>query len=223
MEEQNLRKLYRRAYLLALITIIYNLLEGLFSVYFGTSDETLALFGFGVDSFVEVISGIGIAHLITRLQKQGKANQDTFERTALRITGTGFYILAAGLVIGAGLNIFYPNQPKTTIAGIIISGLSIVSMYFLMNLKLKIGKLLKSDPLIADANCTKTCLYLSIVLMFSSVLFEIFRISYIDIAGSLAIAWFSFSEGKEAFEKAKGKECSCSCHCSDKSTENEPK
>ena len=45
---------------LALFTIFYNLAEGLISIFFGISDEALTLFGFGVDSFIEVMSGIGI-------------------------------------------------------------------------------------------------------------------------------------------------------------------
>ena len=60
-------KLYNRARALALITIIYNVAEGVVSVFFGLEDNTIALFGFGLDSFVEVISGIGILHMVTRL------------------------------------------------------------------------------------------------------------------------------------------------------------
>jgi len=62
-------KLYRRAWVLSFITIGYNIVEGVVATLFGAEDETLALFGFGVDSFVEVISGVGIAHMIWRLQK----------------------------------------------------------------------------------------------------------------------------------------------------------
>ncbi|MBS1234034.1 MAG: putative rane protein, partial [Bacteroidetes bacterium] len=64
-------KLIRNAFILAIITIVYNVFEGLVSVFFGTSDETLALFGFGIDSFVEVISGAGILHMIVRMKKAG--------------------------------------------------------------------------------------------------------------------------------------------------------
>jgi divalent metal cation (Fe/Co/Zn/Cd) transporter len=85
-------------------------------------------------------------------------------------------------------------------------------MYFLMQYKLKVGKALDSDAIIADANCTKSCLYLSIVLLVSSVAYEIFQIGYIDILGSLGIAWFTFSEGREAFEKAKSNKMSCGCN-----------
>ena len=53
---------------LSMITIFYNIAEGLVSIGFGLEDETLALFGFGLDSFVELISGIGILHLIIRMK-----------------------------------------------------------------------------------------------------------------------------------------------------------
>jgi len=53
--------LYKKAFLLSLFTIFYNIIEGVVSMFFGYSDETLALLGFGVDSFIEVISGAGIA------------------------------------------------------------------------------------------------------------------------------------------------------------------
>ncbi|MEK7718627.1 MAG: hypothetical protein AAB347_03295 [Bacteroidota bacterium] len=49
--EQHEQKLYKTAYLLSIFTIAYNVLEGLISMLLGYQDETLALFGFGVDSF----------------------------------------------------------------------------------------------------------------------------------------------------------------------------
>ena len=80
--------LYKWASVLALITIFYNILEGIVSVYFGLEDETIALFGFGLDSFVEVISGVGIWHMVRRLRQNGNENPDIFEIQALRITGS---------------------------------------------------------------------------------------------------------------------------------------
>jgi hypothetical protein len=76
-------RLYRLASVLALITIFYNLGEGLVSVFFGLEDETVALFGFGLDSFVEVISGLGIWHMVRRVRNHGTdSDPDRFERTA---------------------------------------------------------------------------------------------------------------------------------------------
>ncbi len=208
MEKDRLIKI---AIVLSLITIGYNVVEGLISVYFGMSDETLALFGFGVDSFVEVISGIGVAHLVFRMKKANVEQRDSFERLALRITGSAFYLLTAGLLFGAIINIVSGSKPETTLVGIIISLISIATMYFLMKAKLSVGRRLNSDAIIADANCTKTCFYLSIILLASSGLYELFGIAWFDIAGSLGIAWYAFREGKESFEKAAS--ASLECHC----------
>jgi divalent metal cation (Fe/Co/Zn/Cd) transporter len=196
---------------LSVITIVYNIVEGLVSVYFGSADNTLVLLGFGVDSFVEVISGIGILHMVLRMQRNAIKDFDKFERLALRITGVAFIVLAIGLVAGSILNIVNKAKPETTFAGIIIAIISILTMYFLMHYKLKTGKALNSEAIIADAHCTKTCLYLSFILLASSLLYEFFKISYIDIAGSLGIAWYAFSEGRESLEKAKKNKLSCGC------------
>lgn len=196
---------------LSVITIVYNIIEGLVSVYFGSTDDTLVLLGFGVDSFVEVISGIGILHMVFRMQRSEIKDFDKFERLALRITGVAFMVLAIGLVAGSILNIVNKTKPETTFAGIIIASVSILTMYFLMMYKLKTGKALNSEAIIADAHCTKTCLYLSFILLISSLLYEFFKISYIDIIGSLGIAWYAFSEGRESLEKAKKNKLSCGC------------
>jgi divalent metal cation (Fe/Co/Zn/Cd) transporter len=204
-------KLLTTALWLSVITIAYNIIEGLVSIYFGSSDDTLVLLGFGIDSFVEVISGIGILHMVLRMQSSEINDFDKFERLALRITGVSFIVLAVGLVAGSILNIINKTKPETTLAGIIIASISIITMYFLMNYKLKTGKALNSEAIIADAHCTKTCLYLSFILLISSLLYEFLKISYIDIAGSLGIAWYAFSEGRESLEKAKKNKLSCSC------------
>lgn len=211
----NMKNLIRTALLLSLITIFYNLIEGLISVYFGAGDETLALLGFGVDSFVEVISGIGILHMVLRMKYSKVESRDAFEKTALKITGSAFYLLTVGLIAASILNIFYNVKPETTIPGIVIAVISIVTMYWLMTSKMKIGKALNSDAIIADANCTKTCFYLSFILLASSVLYELFGIAYFDILGSLGIAYFAFKEGREAFEKVKSGNLMCNCddHC----------
>ena len=206
-----MNNLIKKAFILSLITIFYNIAEGIISVYFGTGDETLALLGFGVDSFVEVISGIGIAHMILRMRYSKVQSRDSFEKTALKITGTSFYLLTIGLIIGSVFNIINGVKPTTTIPGIVIASISIMTMYWLMSSKLKVGKELKSDAIIADANCTKTCFYLSFILLGASGLYELFNIAYFDIIGSLGIAYFAFSEGKEAFEKVKSGNFSCSC------------
>ncbi len=209
-------RLLRVAFILSLITILYNIAEGAVSTFFGVSDDTLALFGFGVDSFVEVISGVGVGHMAWRMRRSSVAERDRFERHALRITAAGFFILTAGLVAGSILSAIYRIEPDTTLPGVVISMISITTMWALYAGKMKVGRRLDSAPIIADARCTKTCFYLSFILLASSGLYELFRIGYIDIAGALGVAWFAFREGREALEKARRGSISCSCEaCGD--------
>lgn len=204
----------KTAFILSLITIGYNTIEGLVSTFFGATDETLALFGFGVDSFAEVLSGVGVAHMVWRMQHYDEIKQhDNFEITALRITGTALYLLVAGLITGAVLSLVNQSEPQTTSAGVVISILSIATMYFLYKAKIKVGTELESEPIISDAQCTKTCFYLSFILLASSLIYVVWQIPYVDAIGSLGIAWYARKEGKESFEKAKTKHLSCQNNC----------
>jgi hypothetical protein len=208
-----LQQLYRTASLLALVTIFYNILEGVVSVWFGAEDETIALFGFGLDSFVEVISGIGIWHMIRRLGSEDNPDPDSFERRALRITGGSFYLLAVGLVVTGIINMVQGHRPVTTRWGIIVAVISIVTMWVLTHYKVKVGKALNSPAILADAACTRTCLQLSVVLLVASAGYALTGIGYLDAVGSFLIAILSIREGREAFQKARGLSCSCTGSC----------
>jgi divalent metal cation (Fe/Co/Zn/Cd) transporter len=200
---------YKKAYQLSLFTIFYNIFEGLVSMILGFKDETLTLFGFGVDSFIEVVSGIGIAVMILRIQQYPESSKNEFEIKALKITGTSFYLLSAGLLVGIILNFITNHKPETTLWGIVISLISIIVMIWLMTAKKSVGNRLHSEPIISDSNCTKVCVYMSVVLLIASLIYEITGFAYADAIGAAGLIYFSISEGKEAFEKAKGINCGC--------------
>ena len=200
---------------LAIFTILYNLAEGVISIFFGLSDETLTLFGFGVDSFIEVMSGIGILAMVLRIRQNPDTDRSNFEKTALRITGTSFYILAVGLAMTAIYNVIIGHKPETTLPGLIISLISIAMMWALVAGKRKVGHTLQSMPILADANCTLVCIYMSVVLLVSSLIYELTGFGFIDSLGAIGLIYFSYNEGKEAFEKAAGMECGCEDGCHD--------
>jgi divalent metal cation (Fe/Co/Zn/Cd) transporter len=207
------QQLYKNAYTLSLFTIFYNIAEGVVSMLLGYRDETLALFGFGVDSFIEVMSGVGIAVMILRIRRNPVSEKSTFETKALKVTGTAFYLLSVGLLAGIAVNLVNHHKPETTVWGVIISSISIAVMVWLMNAKKIVGRELHSDPIVADANCTKVCVYMSLVLLASSLIYELTGFAYADVIGAAGLIYFSVSEGREAFEKARGKECKCGHEC----------
>ena len=211
--EQNIYWQY--ALWLAFFTVCYNLLEGLVSIYFGVSDEALTLFGFGVDSFIEVMSGAGIVAMVLRIRQNPDTSRTQFEITALKVTGTAFYLLAVGLGTTAVYNFFTAHKPETTLPGLVISVISIAMMWALVMGKRKAGRALNSMPILADANCTLVCIYMSVVLLASSLVYSLTGFGFIDSIGALGLIYFSYKEGKESFEKASGLECACEdeeCH-----------
>ena len=199
---------------LAIFTVVYNVVEGLVAVWFGIEDETLTLLGFGVDSFVEVISGLGIWHMVWRMRQNESEDPDRFERTALRITGYAFYLLTTGLLITALINLYSGSQPQTTFWGTVIALISISFMWLLIHYKIQVGTLLGSQAIIADAHCSRACMHFSIVLLLASLGYQITGIGYIDSLGALVIAWLSFKEGREALAKSQGvSSCGCNSTC----------
>ena len=100
--------------------------------------------------------------------------------------------------------------PETTFWGIIISLVSIAVMWALAYNKTKVGKKLHSDAILADAECTKVCISMSIILLLSSGIYELTNLASIDAIGTFGLAYFSFKEGRECFEKVKNNHhCSC--------------
>jgi divalent metal cation (Fe/Co/Zn/Cd) transporter len=203
------KRLVTYALWLGYFTVFYNLLEGLVSIFFGVHDEALTLFGFGVDSFIEVLSGIGIVAMVYRIRQNPDTPRSQFERTALQITGTSFYLLAGGLALTAIYNIYAGHKPETTLPGLIISLVSIAMMWALVAGKRRVGRLLDSAPILADANCTLVCIYMSLVLLAASIIYQLTGFGFVDSIGALGLIYFSVKEGRESFQKAKDMDCEC--------------
>ncbi|HEU5051727.1 MAG TPA: cation transporter [Hanamia sp.] len=188
---------------------MYNSLEGFVSTWLGYEDASLALFGFGADSFIEVISGLGIAHMVLRTQQRPGSNRDRFERTALRITGFSFFLLVPFLLVSSIYNIVSHHKPETTFWGVVISLISIAIMWALIIGKKRTGKKLNSEAILADAECTKVCIYMSVILLISSAVYQFTGFAYADSVGALGLSGFAFTEGKECFDKAKSNQLCC--------------
>jgi divalent metal cation (Fe/Co/Zn/Cd) transporter len=154
-----------------------------------------------------MVSAVGIAHMVWRIERNPRSERTRFETLALQITGVCFYLLAAGLVLGAAASVLSRSTPETTLVGTIIAVLSLAVMWALLAAKLHVGRKLGSAPIIADARCTLACMWMSGVLLASSFLFYLTGIRFIDAIGALGIAWFSYQEGREALAVARGMEC----------------
>jgi len=198
----------RRALWLSCLTIAYNLLEGLVSVAFGWADDSVALFGFGADSFIEVASALLV---LWKLLDHGNLAR---ERTATQRIGWLFLGLALGIAGGALLQLAAQRHPPTTLPGLIIAMLSLSFMAFLWRAKRKAARALDSATLEADAACSLACIQLSAVLFAGSLLFLLAPdLWWVDAAAAFGLALLIGKEGLGMIRAARSAAFTGGCGC----------
>ena len=197
-----------RAILLGWLTIGYNLLEGAVSVFFGVEENSIALFGFGVDSFVEVFSA---AVVLWRFRGEDIAR----ERRATLVIGILFLLLATFTSIASLHQIWNQQHPDTTLPGLIVAAVSLSFMFFLWQAKRTAGKQLDSRTVMQDAACSMACIQLSTVLFCGSVIYLLFPALYwVDSTAALVIAGMIAREGVGAIRSARSEDFTGGCGCS---------
>ena len=198
----------RRALWLSGLTIAYNLVEGLVSMRFGWTDDSVALFGFGADSFIEVASALLV---LWKLMDHGNLAR---ERKATTAIGWLFLWLGAGVAGGALLQLAARSHPPTTLPGLIIAALSLSFMVFLWRAKLRAARALDSANVAADAACSRACIQLSAVLFLGSLLYLVVpALWWADATAALILALLIAREGYGMVRAARS-ECftgGCSC------------
>jgi divalent metal cation (Fe/Co/Zn/Cd) transporter len=203
---------YARA--LALFTIFYNLLEGLVSMGFGWADDSMALFGFGADSFIEVGSALLVLWRLKGDEPGCQAGQIQRERRAALGIGVLFVILALGISVSSAVQLSSHHHPDTTIPGLMVSILSLGFMFWLWRSKQRAAKALDSRSLEGDAACSLACIQLSAVLFAGSLLYWLIpALWWIDAAAAMVLAGFIAKEGISGIRAALKPNFTGGCGC----------
>lgn len=190
----------RRGLLLEYVTVGWNVLEGIVAVGAGLAAGSIALIGFGVDSFVETISG---AVIIWRLlaETRGRHDEEAIERIderAERLVGVAFLLLAAYVAFEALRSLINQEAPDASPVGIALTALSILVMLWLARAKRRIGEALGSRAVIADAQQTYACWHLSVVALAGLALNATLGLWWADPVAALGISVLLVREGIEA-------------------------
>lgn len=194
--------LLRRGRALELFTVVWNSAEGLVSVALGLLAGSIALVGFGADSFIETASGLV---LLWRLQTRRDAEAaERAEVTALRLVGASLLLLAAYVTYDAALTLIRRHPPDVSIAGIAVAMISLAVMPLLARGKRRIAAALNSPALRADALQTLICMYLSAILLAGLTLNALLGWWWADPIAALAMVPFIAREGREAWRGEHG-------------------
>ena len=194
--------LLRRGLVLEYVTVGWNIVEGLIAIGAGLAAGSVALIGFGVDSFVESISG---SVLIWRLRAEagGQADEERIEHVeqrASRLVAVSFAVLAAYVAFEAVQTLLAQERPSASPIGIGLTAVSIGVMLWLARAKRDAGEALGSRALIADSHQTFACWYLSVTTLAGLALNAAFGLWRADPVAALVIAGFLVREAREAWE-----------------------
>lgn len=192
------RSLGRRAQQLAGASVAYNLIEAAVAITAGAIAGSVALVGFGLDSIVEVSSGLIILWQFRHPMPESR------ERRALRLIAISFLALAAYITFESARTLLGSGEARPSKLGIGIATASLVIMPALSWAQRRTGRELGSGSVVADSKQTLLCTYLSAVLLGGLVLNATLGWHWADPIAALVIAAVAVKEGLDAW---KGDNC----------------
>jgi divalent metal cation (Fe/Co/Zn/Cd) transporter len=195
-------RLLRRGELLEAATVAWNVVEGVVAVVAGALASSVALIGFGVDSFVETVSAAVVGRRL-HAERSGRADEEraeVLERRAGRIAGVLLLALAAYIIVDAGRRLLgYGPEARESLLGIVVTAIALVVMPLLGRAKLSTAAALGSGALRADAYETVTCAWLSLTTLAGLVLNATLGWWWADPLAALAIVPLAVREGLEGW------------------------
>ncbi|MEH3034171.1 MAG: cation transporter [Aeromicrobium erythreum] len=185
--------LQRRARLLAGTAVAYNVVEAVIAISAGLAAGSVALVGFGLDSVVEVSSGLIILWQFSRPLPEAR------ERTALRLMALSFLALAAYVTFESVSALVGDHDPDHSTVGVVLAAVSLAVMPILSTLQRRTGRALGSNAVVADGTQTLLCTYLSAVVLVGLLLNATLGWSWADPVAGLVIAAIAVREGVQAW------------------------
>lgn len=179
--------------MLAAASVTYNLTEAVISIGAGVVAGSIALVGFGLDSIVEVSSGLVILWQFRHRLPQSR------EQQAVRLISLSLFALAAFVAVESVRTLLTGAEPEVSRVGIVLAAVSLTLMPFLSWAQRRTGRALHSTSVVADSTQTLLCTYMSAVLLGGLVLNAAFGWSWADPVAGLVIAAIAAKEGRQAW------------------------
>lgn len=188
--------LVRRGRALAWFTVGWNAVEGMVGILSGVVAGSIALVGFGADSYVEVFAGATVLWRLSK-ERQGTQVSEAAERRAVRIIAVTFLLLAAGVGVESARALITGAEPQASPVGVGLAVVSLVVMPLLARAKRSVGRQLGSRALTADADETALCVWLSAILLGGLVANASLGWWWADPVAGLGIVYIAAREGLE--------------------------
>ncbi len=188
------------------LTIAWNSFEAAVALASGVLAGSIALVGFGLDSVIETMSA---AILLWRFRNdQDPVARERAERTARRLVGICFLLLAVYVAVESIRALWLKAQPERSLPGILIAMAAVIVMPLLGRAKRRVAAQLSSRALHADSRQADFCAYLSAILLAGLLLHSLLGWWWADPAAALIMVPIIAREGMQGL---RGKGCDDCC------------
>lgn len=187
-----------------IISIAWMVVEMAISIGAGIAARSALLATFGIDSLIELISGV---ILLWRLQVENSEGDIEFveraEHRASWIVAITLGLLSFFLLISAVYGLLFHLKPESSPIGIAVSAAAVLAMPYLAVTKRRISKRINSDALDGDATNSITCAYMAGTVLLGLLLNTLFGWWWSEnLAALLFLVWL-VRETLEAFNEAR--------------------
>src|SRR6185437_10520074 len=193
----------RRILWLQTITILWMALEVGVAISAAAAAHSPALFAFGSDSIVELLSA-----LVVLLPWLTRTRTTNFVSHHLAARASGFLLILLAFVVAclAALSLALHLSPVPSRAGIAITAAALIVMPVLAALKRREAARTGNIALSADAVQSAACAWIALFALIGLAANAVFHIQWIDPLAALAIVPLLIHEGRAAL---RGQTCGC--------------
>ena len=189
------------------LTIAWNTFEAIVALVSGILAGSIALVGFGLDSVIETTSAV---ILLWRFRAEHPQHLESAERTARRLVGFCFLLLAAYVALESIRALWTKSQPQRSLPGILIAVAAVLVMPLLGRAKRRIAAQLNSRALHADSRQADFCAWLSAILLVGLALHALLGWWWADPTAALIMTPII---GREGVQGLRGKGCDACTSC----------
>ncbi len=204
MESEEWLRAARRARMLSWLSLAWMGTEGLVGIAAGVVAGSIALTGFGINSFVEGFASVVIVWRFTGPRLHSRKA----EAQAHRIVAIQFFILAPYVVYEAIGKLLHTDHPSTSWVGIILVTTSAIGMPLLGRAKQRLAHTLGSGATHGEGTQNVLCGYLSLAVLASLLGNTLLGLWWLDPIAALAIAGIAVREGVLSW---RGESCCSAC------------
>lgn len=205
MNAARLARWVRVGWWCTVISLAWNVAEGMIAVWAGEVANSVALVGFGINSFIETASAGVIAWRLWTAREA--ATSAASERTAMRWMSGLLWVLAAYIAVES-LRRLVGWGPESTqsVVGLVLTAVSLVVMPGLYLAKRRVAKELSSAAVRADGVQTLACWWLSLATFAGLALNAALGWAWADPVAGLLLVPFIVKEARSAW---RGEACGC--------------